>query len=176
VVISTKIKWTPENIDKAYDELEKELEQKGELKEHVPKSIFEKKYSGAVRAIREGRYKPNIKSYVEYLKFRGKYRGEIHRVVTHKEDIVKDIMGDLNLNDPTIQFCRTMIDNFCERGYFHCRFTPNPGELDKIEQTFKFLGVDYSLQYYNGKVDLTISMVSDKIKSLFKKNSGKIFD
>ncbi|MBS3055916.1 MAG: hypothetical protein J4473_00630, partial [Candidatus Aenigmarchaeota archaeon] len=57
--------WTPEKIDEVFDEMQEELRRNLICKE------FEKKYGGALRAINQGRYDPQITTWNQYLKHRG---------------------------------------------------------------------------------------------------------
>ncbi|MCX6818393.1 MAG: SNF2-related protein [Candidatus Aenigmarchaeota archaeon] len=57
-------KWPPEEIDKAYDKMKITLGRKPSYRE------FKKEHGGALGAIHEGRYDPNITKWSEYLIYR----------------------------------------------------------------------------------------------------------
>ena len=78
-------KWTPEEIDRAYDELKEKLGR-------VPKSTeFRKLNSGALRSIDKGGYNSDIGSWNEYLEHRGE---KPHRPRKDRLDILENLLED----------------------------------------------------------------------------------
>jgi len=57
--------WSPENIDKAFDQMHKELGRNPSYEE------FAAKFKGAMNAIQDGRYKLQIRKWSQYLTHRG---------------------------------------------------------------------------------------------------------
>lgn len=57
--------WSPGNVDKAFDRMHKELGRKPSYDE------FAARFKGAMVAIQDGRYKPEIRKWTQYLMHRG---------------------------------------------------------------------------------------------------------
>ena len=72
--------WTPENIEKVYQELEKSLNKT------LTRDEFKREYGGACRAIERGKYNPNITSYRDFV--------DAMKKKTHSYDTSSDIMVD----------------------------------------------------------------------------------